>query len=149
MTPAKTKWLIGALVLSLGINLYAGTFLLGHRTRQHMATANLARKQLDDILGTLPRERQMAIRSTLKDDIEQMRKNLRDARAEREKLATLMSAPRMDKAAINAEFAEMRKQTSEAQEDLQRITLKAFAQMTPEERKSAMDRNPGEKEKKQ
>lgn len=129
----RMQWLLGGLLaLSLAANLFFGGLLLG-RTFSG-ARVPLAEQGVQRFLQTLPEQARPLLLTALLAHREEIRTQLRDIAAARQRIAALIVAPEPDRAQLQAAFAVLQARTADVQRLLHRVLLEAALQLPPEVR---------------
>lgn len=154
-TPRAGKWLLGLLVVSLGINLFLGSMILGrHFFRPHPdrfaeraeravpAADRPLRNITQRMFAALPDNERPALEAALAEQRSALSQASRANREAREKVRDALAADPYDPAAVDRAFAELRTRTEEVQRAMHGAISSAAAKMTPEGRKRLADWNP-------
>ena len=153
------KWLLAALIVSLGLNLFVGGLMLGHRLNRLPHGAFVSERHeraeekrrifsfIDRMASALPagdREKFLAVIDGYRGELAQADKNFREAR---NKVRTAMSADNFDRAALENAFADVSARMMDVQKVLHAALTDAVSRLPPDARKRLADWEPKDKDK--
>jgi len=156
------KWVLAALVASLGVNLFVGGMVLGGRfhhpppgtffqsegRERGEAGRGMSAFLMDRMAGALPREARGEFRRAVGEHRAAMAEADKNFRETRDKLRAAMAAEPFDRAALDAAFAEMRTRMGESQAAMHAALTDAAARLSPEARKRLSEWDPRDRRKK-
>jgi uncharacterized membrane protein len=133
----RNKWLVLALVLSLGANLAMAGFLAGR------ATADLGGARLVDpnlrvartLLPKLPEERREVLRPLVRDQLRSMRPSIGAVRQAQRDIETALAAEPFDAEQLETALAAFRKHLNGSQETSHAAFVRLARSLSPDERR--------------
>jgi uncharacterized membrane protein len=154
------KWVLAALIASLGVNLFVGGMVLGGRfhhpppgmfqsegRERGAADRGMSAFVMDRMAGALPREARGEFRRTVGEHRAAMAEADKNFRGARDKLRAAMAAEPFDRAALDAAFAEMRTRMGESQAAMHAALTDAASRLSPEARKRLSEWDPRDRNK--
>lgn len=134
---SSNKWLILALVLSLGANLALAGFLAGR------ASADLSGPRLLDpnlrvsrlLLQQLPEERREALRPLFREQLRSIRPSIDGIRRSQRKIEAALTAEPFDPRALESALEAFRTHLTRSQETSHAAFLSLADSLSPEERR--------------
>lgn len=146
----EARHLGAALLVSLGINLFLGGLLAGDWVRgrawggrEPLVAAGdprpgetLARGALQRLLAAVPEPQRPEVErrlATHRREIQRANQQLREAR---ERVASVVSAERLDRAEVERAYAEQRERGNAVQSAIQKAVIDAIADLPPETRRA-------------
>lgn len=138
MTTAKRNWLIGALVVSVALNLAVAGFvgakwaMRGAYSGHGSSISGFNRRAA---FATLNEEQHTKIRSLWKSERKNFRSDFKAMRKSRRELRDLLSAAELDEAAIAKAFDIMAAQNEKIHMALQQVFIKVARALPAEDRK--------------
>lgn len=134
--PAKKRsgyrW---ALLASLAVNLFLGGLLIGHVYSDDIAHFFKHRREVNYVVRDLSPQSQTIVRDVLEAHSDRMHALWHELKEQRRKLKGLLDQPRVDEAAAQATFAEMRRIDGLIQAEFHAATLEIARQLPVEERR--------------
>jgi uncharacterized membrane protein len=137
----SSKWLIGALVLSLVANLVLAGFLLG-RTTTYAAPARMGpdpAAMYFRALGFLPEERREQLMPIVRKHMVEIRPEIRETRRHIRGMFEVLVAEPFDAEAMRAQLAELRRLHAITQTESHASFVELLSEMSPEERLAMAD----------
>ena len=133
---SSNKWLILALVLSLGANLGLAGFLAGR------ASADLGGPRLLDpnlrvsrlLLQQLPEDRRETLRPLFREQLRSIRPSIGGIRQAQREIEAALTAEPFDRRALEAALTAFRTHLNKSQEDSHAAFLSLAGSLSPEER---------------
>lgn len=135
----KTYVLI-ALTLSLGLNVFFAAALLGRRIGGDETFHDRPLKIAMDHVQSLPEEQRRAAIATLQAAKPELRDAMMEIRKTRKSAFDYIKSPEYNRAEAEKRLAALRDETSALQARAQRLMLDLADQLTPEQRANFMNR---------
>ena len=127
--------LLGTLLaLSLAGTLFLGGMFAGRMTGQ----ATQAKRSLDAIVAVLPAGKRDAVLVELRAAAPVAREHARVINALRAEVALELAQPKLDEAALDQRFTEIRQRTGAVQATWQQAYKRAAVSLTPDERRALL-----------
>jgi uncharacterized membrane protein len=136
MTTAKRNWLIGALVVSLALNLAVAGFVGSKWLTRGIygGGSSISGFNRRAAFATLDEDQHKQIRSLWKSERKNFRSDFKTMRKTRRELRDLLSAAELDETAIAKTFDMLALQNEKIHTALQDIFLKVAKTLPPEDR---------------
>jgi uncharacterized membrane protein len=128
----KSKWIVVALVISIGLNLALAGFLAGRRSAD--AVIGDPTQMFPRWVRTLPEERRDALRPQIREHIQTIRPLVRTMRAQHHQLVEAIAAEPFSIETLNSALADMRNQHSAVQTSSHTAFVAFVASLTASER---------------
>lgn len=133
----KGRWLGGALIASLALNLFMGGFLVARLISAERQDANLSPVEID--FRTLPRGIPPSIREDIEHHVRERKREItrtyRELIQARRALGELISQEQLDTPALEREFSKLRDLQIELQGPLHEAMIETLGTLNPEERR--------------
>jgi uncharacterized membrane protein len=126
------------LVLSLALNAFLLSNVIGHKMRQRMMIGRLSQAQITRLVEYAPEHKQAKLKQTLEKNVKDIEKDLMDIRTERQNLSDLLMAEKFNEDAVQRQFALLRVRMNYLQKHLQMLTMNMLRELSPEERAKAV-----------
>lgn len=137
----RGRWLLAALVLSLGLNLFLGGFLIGGRlVASRFAGRDWAPHRLQAVASQLPPADARILRERIAGSRAELRPLMDDLRKTKDELGATLIADPLDKARFEAQMTQARQQREAIGAALSRGLQSALETMSAEGR-AAFARN--------
>lgn len=134
----KNKIVTVILVLSLALNAFMISQMIGHHARQRMMMGRLTERQIERLVSNAPVAKQAKLKKTLDANTATIQQDLDSLHTERQNLANLMMAEKFNEDAIQKQFALLRVRMNYLQKHLQLQTINMLRELSPEERMKAV-----------
>jgi uncharacterized membrane protein len=151
-TPRMGKWLLALLVVSLGINIFLGSMIVGrhfHRPHGEMFAERAVpgadrplRRIAMRMFSSIPDDQRPILEQAFADQRRNFQTAGQASRDARERLRTVLSTEPFDAAALDRAFADLRARTEEVQKVMHATIASAAVKMSPEGRKRLAEWNP-------
>lgn len=130
----KAALLVGALILSVCINMLAAGLILGKGWGTPRSKRG-GEHAVERLLETLPEQTRAAARSRFEAHRPELRDRLSAVREARKNVAALLGRPEVSREQLDAALAELRSRSADAQQVVHQAMVEAAADMPPEARR--------------
>jgi uncharacterized membrane protein len=151
-TPRMGKWLLGLLVVSLGVNIFLGSMMIGrhfHRPHGQMFAERAVpgadrplRRIAQRMFSSIPDDQRPILEQAFADQRPNFSAAGQASREARERLRVVLSTEPFDAAALDRAFADLRARTDDVQKVMHTTIASAAAKMSPAGRKKLAEWNP-------
>lgn len=138
--PSAVRWLlVGSLALNVALLAGLGWEHLGPRPhhgppRHHLRTAMLPSPHM--LRGAVPESRRATVDQVLQRHRRPIRESVRDVFEARARVHALLTAERIDPAALDRAFTTLRERDARAAGEVQAMLTELVQRLTPEERRA-------------
>jgi len=133
----KNRWIGGALIASLALNLFMGGFLVARLISGERQQSAMSPVEID--FRTLPRGLPPSIREDIEHHVRERKREIthtyRELIQARATLGKLMIQENLDKGALEKEFGKLRDLQIELQSPLHEAMIEALGTLNPEQRR--------------
>lgn len=134
----RNKILSVVLVVSLALNAFLLSHVIGHKMRQRMMIGRLTQAQITRLVEYAPEHKRDRLRATLEKNMKDIEHDLASIRTERQNLSNLLMAEEFNEDAVQRQFAILRVRMNYLQKHLQLLTMNMLRELSPEERAKAV-----------
>jgi uncharacterized membrane protein len=149
-TPKRRPWLLVALIVSIGLNLFLGSWMLGRwfsgpPLPRHMAMMSErgaeapGRSTMQRMAASIPAEHRAAFEAVMVRHRDRITEAAAQARESRQQIRDAIVKEPFDRAALDAAFETQRKRNEALQSATQAAIAEAAASLPPEARKQLAD----------
>ena len=133
----RAKWIYAILLVSLAVNLLLVGFVVGQSSKP--ALFGDPTRAFPRWVRTLPEERQVELRPTIRAHLGNMRPAMRQMRSQHQRLQDALRADPFDAELLAAALAELRANHARVQESSHRAFVGFVNQLTPAERQALVE----------
>jgi hypothetical protein len=134
-TTNSRKWLIGGLILSLGLNLFLGGFLVTHMIRPDPFSI-FPKIPLHQLIRELPEETREKAIAIMHDRHPLLHRQFEAIKAAQDRLQQSIKADHIDREALNTAFNDLRRARADLEQTLQGSFVEIILMLPPETRKN-------------